>query len=209
MQQSRDMKASIETAREANKLNRDIFAASRRPSLEVKVALAADFHCDGKHGAVQLQIIAQNVGAVPAIDTVCRVMTFPNMYPVNETEQYRLLSESMKSSGSASGGFGDIIFPERGVEFSKPSTVATWFQANIEIGKAKGAASVLDTLGVCICVDYMSNNDDRHYQTGYVYLLLRKHPQHSGTWTSFELESGVIPQADLWLCRHMVGSYAT
>jgi hypothetical protein len=204
--QSRDMQASIEVAKAANSLNREIFAASRRPSLQVKVELAGDFQSDGNYGAVQLQIIAKNVGVAPAINTVCRVMTFPNMYPVNETEQYRLLSESMKGSSRSSSGFGDIIFPEGGVEFSKPSTMATWFQANIEIGKGKGAPTVPGALGICICVDYMPNNDDRHYETGYVYLLLRR--QDSG-WTSFDLEARIIPQADLMLWRHPVGSRAT
>jgi hypothetical protein len=133
-------------------------------------------------------------------------MTFPNMYPVNETEQYRLLSESMKGSSRSSSGFGDIIFPEGGVEFSKPSTMATWFQANIETGKGKGAPTVPGALGICICVDYMPNNDDRHYETGFIYLLLRKEP--NGNWTSFGLEEKVIPQGDLWLYRNPVGARA-
>jgi hypothetical protein len=207
--QSRDMRASIEIAKEANKLNREIFAAGSRPSLEVIVAIGGDFHSDGSSGLVELVITAQNVGSAPALNTVCRVMTFPNMYPVNETEQYRLLSESMKSDRKHGSAYGDIIFPGRTIEFSKPSTTATWFKANMEVGKPKGAPSIPDALGVCVCVDYMSSNDDRHYETGYIFLLLRKHPQQSGTWIGFELQPEVIPKGYLQLMRHMVGSYAT
>jgi hypothetical protein len=93
------------------------------------------------------------------------------------------------------------------MEFSNPFTMAVWFKTNIEAGKEGRPASKISGLGVCICVDYMSANDNRHYQTGFVYFLVEK--ARDGLWSGFDLEAKVIPQDSLWLLVHPRGSHAT
>jgi hypothetical protein len=203
--QIRQMRASIATAEEANKLNWEIFAASRRPSLDVQVSLAGDFQCDGNSGLVEIDVVARNVGVVPALDIACRILTFPNQDPDRDIEQYRRLSGGMKSRAA---GFGDILFPERTIAFSRPFTTAVWFKDNIEAGKTKGGPGPMEGLGVCVCVDYLSPSDDRHYQTGFIYMLVVRVAETNDTWTAFDLQATVIPKTDLRLVRHPVGAHA-
>ena len=196
-------------ANAANLLNREIFVASQRPWLDAEVVLASGFRCDGKTGIVDIQVTVRNVGKVPAFNIVCRSLTFPNMEVGSDLDHYRRLSESMKSQTVRGTGFGRMLFPEKEIPISRAWTAATWHQSNIDIGNAKGATLQMGALGICICVDYLSAVDDRHYQAGFIYWLMTKAPDDEpGTWMGFALDVGNIPQDRLWLAPHPLGSQA-
>jgi len=197
-----------EAAIEANKLNREIFVASQRPWLDADVALASGFTSDGANGAVDIQVNVRNVGSVPALNISCYTMTFPNTEVGSELEQYRRLSDSMQARNVRNSGFGRMLFPGKEMPINRAWTAATWNKYNIDIGNAKGAVLQLGALGICICVDYVSAVDDRHYQTGFIYLLMTEAPGYKNTWMGFGLDIGPIPQDKLLLSLHPLGSHA-
>jgi hypothetical protein len=206
--QSSDMRKSIAAAEGANKLNREIFVASQRPWLKVDVSHVSDFRSNGQTGILELKVIAENIGTIPAVNITCRVFTIPNHVGGAEIDQYRRLSDLMKSN-KRDTGFGEVLFPDKTLTFSDGWTTASWHKDNIDAGKAKGVSGAIDTLGFCICVDYMSAAHAEHYQTGYIYLVMRDdNPDRPNVWTGFGLDAGNVMHADLDLMLHPLGSHA-
>jgi hypothetical protein len=204
--QLRKMQASIATAEDANKLNREVFAASQRPWLDVRVLLASGFETNGESALVQLQVIIKNVSDIPALNVTCDTSTFPNAESENERGCYRQLSERMKARNFKNSGYGITLFPEREMEASRSWTAATWFAQNVKPKVQNGGIPPLGALGVCVCVDYASAVSDRHYQTGFIYVILAKNTDINDAWISFGLEKS-IPQSDLRLVLHPLGSH--
>jgi hypothetical protein len=202
--QSRDMKASIAAAEHANELNREIFVASHRPSLSADVALASDFISDGKSGAVEIQVTVRNVGDVPAFNITCQTLTFPNAAVGSEADHYRRLSDSMQAQNVKDSGLGHTLQRGGELQIGRGWTRAVWRKENIEIGKAQGAAQ-FGVLGLCVCVDYVSAVDERHYQIGFIYMLMMSHPRFNGL-SGFDLDESNVPQDKLMLALHPIGS---
>lgn len=204
--QSRDMQASIKTAEEANRLNKETFIASQRPWLNVEASLVSDYTSDGESAAVQLQVHVTHVAGPPALNVVCNILTFPNTEVGTERDHYRRLSDMLKKMNTKNSGYGVMLFPQRTMEASKPSTLATWYKKSIDIGNAKGAVLQLGALGICVCVDYFSPVDDNHYQMGFIYLLFEFDAANRIT-KGFDLTAREIPREQLRLERHPLGTH--
>jgi hypothetical protein len=210
--QSRDMRASIALAEEANKLNRETFFASQRPWLTLDIELQSGFQSDGNTGVVEFEVTVKNVGSVPAVNVVCRLLTFPNQEGGGEISHYSRLSDSMKSHAFGKS-FGDLLFPGQVVRFSKQSMTAVWFNENIQTRYEKrqrriGGGGGIEPLGVCFCVDYMAAVGDRHFQTGFDYTLIKEAKDGDDDNVVFNLETRDIARDELALVRFQTGSHA-
>jgi hypothetical protein len=73
------------------------------------------------------------------------------------------------------------------------------------MGLSKGA-TLAEGLGICVVVDYVSNLRDVHYQTGFVFLLLKK---DGIGWTSFDLNTRSVSVSELVLLPYYVGRHIT
>ena len=196
-----------EAAIEANRLNRDVFVDSQRPWLDVDVQLAGPFVSNLERGRIELAITVRNVGDKPAFNIITEILTFPNSEIGDPVTQYHRLAEQMGRFNHRGSGFGRRLFPDKLFEANRANSTAVWHRDHIVAGIAKG--NVLDLpMGICVCVDYASAIDDRHYQTGYIFLLLKEEVVNRA-WIGFGLLDGEIPQDELLLALHPLGLHAT
>lgn len=206
VRQTRDMEGAIAAAEDANKLNRDQFAQTLRPWIRADIAIAGDFVCDGKHAYLELQIVLRNTGSSPAFGIHPFVTTYPNTIEGDLSETYEAISEMFRKQPIKEASFGLNLFPQDAPRtLDRTWSHASWHLTNIEIGKAKRPKSKAagDTLGVCICVDYISVIRDRHYQTGYILMLMKR--DGPGILRGVEWGEQHIPADQLVLASHPLG----
>jgi hypothetical protein len=197
--QSKDMRASIALAEEANRLNREALFASQRPWLTVDVTLQSGFRSDCRVGAIEFVVTVKNVGKVPALNVICELTAFPNQEGGRDFDHYGRMSHNMRSYTALDAVFGEILFPDQTTRLSNHPTTAIWFDENIQTALAKRGIGPLpiEPLGVCVCVDYMSAVGDRHFQTGFVYFLIRETKE--GEMGGFSIDGGSVPQDEILL----------
>jgi hypothetical protein len=210
VRQSRDMEGAIAAAKDANDLNRNNFTATQRPWLKVTVELASGFTSDGKTGTVGLAISAKNMGASPAFNVNCNVMTYPNIDGETEVESYRMLADAVASRSIQDRGYGRVIFPNDETTFNRANVDAFWHLDNIAQGMSQGKIIGYPALTVLICISYVSAAREKHYQSGLIYALMRKIddlPDGAEGYISFDLTAGYIRQEQLLLAQHPRGIY--
>lgn len=200
---ARSAAASAVAAEKSVAITRSAFVAERRPRVRVFVDFEGDYHCDGNVAQLQLKIRIENFGKSEARNVMALVSTYPGGRGGTIESTYRRLSESLSGRGDDVSYFSDALFPTEDQFISEQFSLALWHRQNVDTGIQNGAET--DTLGVCVCVDYLSNIAPDHFQSGVSYLLMRR---ESSGYRSFPMVAETINRRDLMLLlqpnsRHM------
>ena len=187
-------------ATEANKLNRELFAASERPWVLVDVTMGGPiiFH-KGFGMDITLKLTLQNVGHTPAM-YVFPALKMDNFEGKKLIKKQSELCQELKHNEYLSTSF--MLFPsEKKTVFRK----IVWTQAEMKFFKD---GSVLPV--VTGCVDYKMTSRQEHHQTGFAYVIGLKNtslgkPTVFGTTTTLggyegmPLSNEPIPESSLSL----------
>jgi hypothetical protein len=165
-EQSRDMKASIAAANEANLISRDSLHAAQRPWISEESAPASDLAWGDDGCSVTIATTIKNVGLTPAqnVDISVRI------YPL--TEGRRPWDELSKViTDTAIAGFGMMLFPN--TDFRQNTTV-TLTRADIEAYLSPPAPKTeFIIVHIMVCVRYRSTLDKQPGRTIRIYDLKR------------------------------------
>lgn len=185
------------------KLTREIFVANQRPWIKASVDIAGDFQSNGETGVVQLAISMENVGSTPALCVHPFIMTYPNVGGGSLLDAYGKLAETFRRQPINTSGYGLTLFPKEPlIRLEHGGTAAIWHKNNIDMGAARGGLDQ-QGLSICVLIDYISVVGDKHYQTGFIFFLMKE--IETGSWTSFELDESYVARGKLLLARHPLG----
>lgn len=213
VRQSKDMLGAIAAAEAANKLNREHFILGERPWLKPEIKIASPLYFDGKSATITLEVTVKNVGRTPAFKVHPFVWVHYDGTGLGPIELHRQYSQNIKKFPMREADSGRVLFPGESDVLNKAQTFARWDWQQIELAKAKGSIDEnYFAPGIVVCIDYASVLRDVHYQTTRIFVLFRAIQEAKGianAWGSFKLDQAAIPESELFLAPHPIGSITT
>lgn len=208
--QSRDMRSSIAVAEEANQLNRENFAASQRPWIEI---LAVDpigpFSCNGQTASLQLSVKIKNIGPSPAFI----VFPFTSGYHAgpgtNMLDLYERFAADVRKNSLGERIYGGILYPNRERVLTGMTVSPVWHSQQLEEARTQRSGDDRNSFNPAIIVDidYTSTHRTSHYQTALILSVLRLNPNQPG-YILFNPDGFEFQQGGFELSLHPLGHYA-
>jgi hypothetical protein len=208
------MRSSVETAQEANKLNRENFAASQRPWIEfLAVDPIGSFGCNGKSASLQLSVIIKNIGPSPAFI----VFPFTNGYhdepgKTNLHDIYEKFAAAVRKNTPSGRTYGGILYPNRERMLTGMTVSPVWHTQQLDEARTKRTDDEPYSFNptIIVDIDYTSTHRTSHYQTAMMMILcvFRLDPNQPGHLLGFDPDGFEIQEGGFEIRLYPLGHYA-
>lgn len=191
---------SLDAAVESNAIARDVFAAQHRPWIQFQTAPASPLEFNAGVVRMNVAIVAENLGPVPALDVFveaqAEITSIPQMPPVYASMQNFEMVSRAKADNGGGLGHAQVMFPGAGPPLPR-----------FRIGGAVRSEPASDyfSITVRVAIGYRSPTDRVRRCTSYNYRLRTERARYSDRIKRnlpsdlFESRDMSIPEDELYL----------